>query len=179
VVKLCGGRYYQIRGTEAHSGPSSEEEEKIARALKAIPDPKTGQFARPELWKLLWRRKKNILVHFSHHIGTSGSEVYSTTAVKKLMTDNYTQAGKWNERPADIMVRSHRHYSDELRSPSLNVREIGVVTPAWQGKTPLAHRIAIAQMKQPEIGGIIVRYSREYEPYVRTQTYRFARPDPE
>ena len=37
VVELCEGRYYHIRGTEAHVGQSGCEEERLAEILKAIP----------------------------------------------------------------------------------------------------------------------------------------------
>jgi hypothetical protein len=36
VVSLCEGRFYMLRGTEAHVGPSGVEEERIARELGAI-----------------------------------------------------------------------------------------------------------------------------------------------
>lgn len=48
VVARCDGRYYHIRGTEAHVGKSGREEEALARRLGAVPN-KQGQHARYEL----------------------------------------------------------------------------------------------------------------------------------
>ena len=57
--------YYHIRGTPAHGGESGCDEERLARALSAVPNAE-GQYARDELWKLvgLGKPKDCALVHF-------------------------------------------------------------------------------------------------------------------
>jgi hypothetical protein len=144
--------YYHIRGTEAHVGPSGENEETLARALGAIPD-RDGNHARWELWLDL----RGHLIHFSHHIGTSGSSAYESTAVFKELHEAFVEAGRWGKVPPQVVIRSHRHRSLEVRIPTGSGHGISAVTAAWQLKTPITHRIAAARAGQPQIGGMVIR----------------------
>lgn len=154
VVDLCEGRYYHIRGTEAHVGKSAREEESLAKRLGAIPNSE-GQYARYDLWK----RVGPSLVHLLHHIGTTGSQAYEATAVHKELVESFTEAGRWDERPPDVIVRSHRHRHIETAIPTAKGRAIAVVTPAWQGKTPFVWRIPGGRLATPQFGGIVVRHA--------------------
>lgn len=100
IVERCEGRYYHIRGTEAHVGKSAREEEVLAKRLGAIPN-KEKQHARYDLWK--WCGPK--LIHFLHHIGTTGSQAYEATAVGKELTEEFTEAARWGRQPPDMIVR--------------------------------------------------------------------------
>ena len=71
IVEACEGRYYHIRGTEAHVGKSARDEENLAKRLGAIPN-EEGQHARWDLWKMCGPK----LVHFLHHVGTTSSAAY-------------------------------------------------------------------------------------------------------
>lgn len=153
IVELCDGRYYHIRGTEAHVGKSAATEEGLAKALGAIPD--AHQHARNDLWMQIGGG----LVHLLHHIGSTGSLAYETTAVMKELTESYVEAARWNRRPPDMIVRSHRHRYVELAIPSYNGKARAVVTPAWQGKTPFVWKIPGARQTTPMFGGVVIRWS--------------------
>lgn len=169
--------YYHIRGTEAHVGPSAEDEETLAKGLGAVPD-EAGNFARYELWKWVGPERQG-LCHVMHHIGTTGSQAYETTAVHKEFIEALTEAGRWGERPPDVVIRSHRHRLTRTEVATKRGRGVSIVTPGWQGKTPFAFRIAGARQSQPQFGGIMVRLSDEGELYVRHWVKDLERPEAE
>lgn len=147
--------YYHIRGTEAHVGQSGEQEEMLARELGAIPD-QDGRYARWELWIECGKRNR-ALCHFSHHIGTTGSMHYESTAVLKELSEAYAEAGRWGNRPPDCVVRSHRHRCIVVEVPTEKQRGISATTPGWQGKTPFVYRIPGGRQSMPQCGGILIR----------------------
>jgi hypothetical protein len=159
VVAACDGRYYHIRGTEAHVGKSAVEEERVAKRLGAIPN-ELGQHARYDLWKMVGPK----LIHALHHVGTTGSAAYEATAVHKELTESFVEAARWGQRPPDCIVRSHRHRHIEITCATGQAdgnigRALAVVTPAWQGKTPFAWKIPGARLATPQFGGIVLRYA--------------------
>jgi hypothetical protein len=156
VVDACEGRYYHIRGTEAHVGKSGEFEESLAEDLGAIPD-QGGHFARYDLWIKIG--DDGDLVHLLHHIGTTGSAAYEATAVHKELTESFNEAARWGRQPPSIIVRSHRHRHIQTVMPWINGEARAVVTPAWQGKTPFAWKIPGARLSEPQFGGVLIRKS--------------------
>ena len=176
IVELCGGRYYHLRGTEAHGGPQGEQEEMLADRLGAVPA--EGLSARFELWKYVGA-SADILVHCLHHIGTTGAAAYETTAVHKEFIDAVTEAGRWGHRPPDVIVRAHRHRYIKTEVATENERGVSMVLPGWQGKTPFLYRIAGARLSQPQFGGAMIRLSEEGEPYIRQRVWSLQRPRPE
>ena len=175
IRKLCKGKFYIIRGTEVHSGQSGQWDEWIARELGAEPT-KAGQYSRYELWKLVGKG----LVHLTHHIGGTGSSAYESTAVYKELVEAYVEAGRWGDRPPDVIVRSHRHRHFSVEVATGGGKATSVVTPGWQGKTPFAHRIAGARQSQPMFGGIVLSWSRKEKfIYERHQVWRLERDAPE
>lgn len=174
VVEACEGRYWHIRGTEAHVGPSGAEEERLAKALGAVPN-SLGEHSRWELWK---RLGGDTLVHFSHHIGTTGSAAYEATAVHKEMTEAFVEAGRWGDEAPQVIVRSHRHRLIEIRMGTDHGYGTSIVTPAWQLKTPFSHRIPGARQSQPQIGGVLLRRGDE-ESHTRWKVWRIERPEVE
>lgn len=152
VGKACGGRLYMLRGTEAHVGPSGAEEERLAERLMAVPD-QDGRHARWEVWIRLGKG----LVHATHHIGTTGSQAYESTAVMRELAEAYTEAGRWRHRPPDVLIRGHRHRHIEVRVPTSLGYGIAFTAPAWQLKTPYCFRVAGARQSMPQIGGSVVR----------------------
>jgi len=174
VVELCEGRYYQIRGTDAHVGKSSVEEERIGRALGAIKN-EAGQSSHYELWK----QCGDGLVHFSHHIGVTSSTHHELSALSSELSKMYTEAARWGTQPPQIIVRSHRHrYNDggmSAMSPGSGIRSshraIVIVTPAWQGKTPFAWKVNRGGI--PQFGGVLIRHNGEvlyHQAYVKAFT---------
>lgn len=153
VVDLCEGRFYMTRGTEAHVGPSGQNEEDIAKTLGAIPN-SSGQYARYELWI----RAGEGLCHIMHHIGTSGRAAYETSAVMAELAEEYNEAGRWQRSPPDVVVRSHRHRFIEIRVPTHRGYGIAFTTAGWQGKTPFAWKIPGARNATPQFGGHLIRH---------------------
>lgn len=156
VVAACEGRYYHLRGTEAHVGPSGQEEERLAEVLGAIPDDE-GRFARWELWI----RVGAGLVHLTHHISTAGSLAYETTAVHKELEQAFVESGRWNEEIPDVVIRSHRHRNVETRIQTYKGFCTSCVTAGWQLKTPFVFRIVGGRQTSPQIGGTLVRSGDE------------------
>lgn len=168
-VAMRAKAVYLIRGTEAHVGKSATEEEAIAAELGAVPN-EHGQRARYDLWLKIG----DGLAHVMHHIGATGSQAYEATAVHKELTEEYTEAGRWGERPPDIVVRSHRHrfIKSEIASDHGNAQS--VVTPGWQAKTPFAWKIAGARLSAPQFGGIVLRQGDE-DLFVRHRVWTIGR----
>jgi hypothetical protein len=169
IVKKCKGRFWIIRGTEAHVGASGVEEEKLAKRLGAVRS-KEGQYARYELWKNVGPS----LVHLLHHVGSTGSQAYEATAVHKELVESFIEAARWNRRAPDFVVRSHRHRHIETTvatgQADKTTRATAVVTPAWQGKTPFAWKIPGARLSTPQFGGILIRHAHG-ETFVRSKVW--------
>lgn len=165
-----GGRYFHVRGTEAHVGQSGLYEEQLAMRLGAVPNA-DGQYARWDLWK---RVGEKTLVHLLHHIGTTGSAAHEASAVNAELTAMYVEAARNQEEPPDYVVRSHRHRSIAVDIDSAKGYAAAIVTPAWQGKTPFAFKVPGARISTPQFGGIIIREGDE-EHYYRRKVWRIGR----
>ncbi|MHC4621595.1 MAG: hypothetical protein ACYTEQ_27960 [Planctomycetota bacterium] len=161
--------YYHIRGTEAHVGKSGQEEEQVAKSLGAVPDAE-GRHARWELWC----KVGGALAHFTHHIGTTSSAAYESTAVTRELINAYTEAGQWKDQPPDFVVRSHRHRHIEVRVPNRGGEGIAFVTAGWQLKTPFVYRTGY-KSSPPVCGGSIIRKGYE-NVYSRSKTWSLERP---
>ena len=167
----CKG-YYQIRGTEVHVGKSACDEETIAKELGAIPDD-IENYARWELW--LRFGINNNLVHFAHHIGTTSSSAFESTAPMKEYIDACVEAGRWGDETPDCIVRSHRHRNIQVTIPTKTGYGISLVTPGWQLKTPFVYRVAMGRSSNPQIGGCIIREGDEDSIYTRSKVWNLMR----
>ncbi len=156
-------KLYLIRGTEAHVGKSAQYEEILAKNLRAEPT-KAGKYSRWELWL---RLNDNVLIHFAHHIPHTSVSHYASTAVSRELMEAFLQAGRWHNKPPDMIVRSHRHRCVEVRFPSGNTYAIGLVTPAWQLVTPYGYRTLPGKLGISEIGGCLIRHGDEDVIYSR------------
>jgi hypothetical protein len=156
IAETCRGRFFVVRGTEAHAGKSMQDEEELAHNLGAVPN-EAGQYARHELWIRVGRA----LCHFAHHIGTAGSMAYESSAVMRELSEAFVEAGVWDNQPPDVLVRSHRHRHIEIRRQTKRGFVTAFVTPAWQLKTPFAYKVAGARQSQPQIGGSLIRCGDE------------------
>lgn len=175
-IKRClasGGRYYHIRGTEAHVGKSAAEEERLAKFLGAVPN-EDGQHARWELWHRVGPGKGH-LCHFLHHIGTTSSAAYESTALTSEQVASFVESGKHGDEAPQVIVRSHRHRHFETRSSGERGYYIVTVTPGWQLKTPFVYRIPGARLSQPQFGGVLIRDGDE-ELHSRYFVRRLERP---
>lgn len=174
IVDACDGRYYHVRGTEAHVGKSAEYEERLARGLGAMKD-QDGNYARYELWYDL----NGTLIHALHHISTTGSQAYESTAVMKELTESFIEAARWGRRPPDIIVRSHRHRCIKIEIPNAAGCAQAIVTPAWQAKTPFVWKIPGGRLTTPQFGGVLIRHEPGEDPYIRPKVWTINPPKPE
>ena len=165
--------YFHIRGTEAHVGPSGEQEEELAETLGAIPN-ELGQYARYELWV----RVGGALVHLLHHIGTTSSASYESTAVFKELVEAYNESARWRQDPPDIVGRAHRHRYMLITVPSGNYHAQAFTAPGWQLKTPFVWRMAGGRLAPPQFGGVVIRQGDE-EFFVRGKTWTISRSNTE
>ena len=170
VVDQCEGRFYMTRGTEAHVGPSAEEEEALATSLGAIPDA-AGRHARYELWVRVGKG----LCHIMHHIGTTGSAQYESSGPMSELAAEYAEAGRWNNEAPNVVVRSHRHRHIEVRVPTALGYGIVFVTAGWQLKTPFVYRTAGGRVQTPQFGGSLIRQGDE-DLYTRHRIWSIGRP---
>lgn len=158
-------RYFHNRGTEAHGGQSGQDEEQCARDLGAEPDERTGHHAR---WNL-WLDCGGILCHFKHHIGTTGSMAYASTALQKEITESLAEAARLGKPIPRIMVRSHRHRPGMVAVPGPTGDVYCVVTPGWQIVSPIAWRMPGSRQTLGEFGGVHIRVENG-EPTIKTWT---------
>lgn len=153
-------KYYSVRGTPAHVGQSSTEEEQVAKELGAVPN-EAGQHSRYELWLDLGGH----LIHFLHHVGTTSSSAHEASAVNAELAAEFVEAARWGEKPPSVIIRSHRHRCIEVRIPTSVGYATATVTPAWQLRTPFSFKIAGARLSPPQIGGLVIRLDSEGHPY--------------
>lgn len=171
--KLCKG-YYHIRGTEAHVGKSGQAEEGVAKALGALEN-EDGNAAR---WDMFMKFHEYLL-HFTHHVGTTSSASYESTAVYKELVEAYTESGRWLQEPPDAVIRSHRHRQFEIKVASKKGAGISLVTPGWQLKTPFVFKLGLGRSSQPQVGGYLLRINSEGELTTRFKVWDIERPKTE
>lgn len=173
----CKGVYF-LRGTSAHVGESGQNEEMLAKNIGAVPEFPDNEFnpiyARNELFLRFGDNKT--LVHFTHHIGATGSMAYESTAPHKEMIEMYTEAGRWGVEPPAVLLRSHRHrfYLNTIASKNMN--SLVVITPGWQMKTSFVYKGLGGRTSQPQIGGVVLREGDEVPVYVRHKIWDLDRP---
>lgn len=166
--KNCKG-FYLIRGTEVHVGHSGDAEEQIAKDLGAIPT-EDGLFSR---WELRLRfGYKDRLIHFTHHVGTTNSAAYESTAVYKELVEAYNEAGRYGNEPPAMVVRSHRHRNMKVEVPNRHGMGTAICTPGWQLKTPFVFRGALGRSGNPHVGGILIRDGKEDGLYTRSMIWQ-------
>lgn len=169
IVEKCNGLFYFIRGTEAHTGPAAEAEEQLAKRLGTVKD-ENGNYSRYELYIKIG----SCLAHFSHHIGTTGSHAYETSALMSEYANTCVDSAKWGIPTPDIVVRSHRHKHTEIRVPTAKEYGYCFVTSGWQLKTPFSYRMPGGRVMTPTIGGSMIRQGDE-EFFTRHKTWPIAR----
>lgn len=149
-VRDKAAKLYIVRGTEAHVGPSGGLEEQVARQVRADSDGPIKSH-----WQL-WMDLGPHLIHCSHHVGTTSSTSYEHSALSRELAANLLESAQWGERPADVIVRSHRHrYSTATLPTSRGTAEV-IVTPAWQLRTAFAWKKV--SMRLPQVGGVVLGY---------------------
>lgn len=151
ILKPIADKYrmFMVRGTEAHGGRSDQNTESIARHLNCEVD----TVGNNSVWQL-WLDVDGVLFQFAHHIGTTSSAAYETSAPMRELVAGLVEAAQWGQQLPDVFVRSHRHRYNTVSIPSVDDKDIQlVVTPAWQMRTPHVERID--RMRLPHIGGVV------------------------
>jgi hypothetical protein len=139
-----------VRGTEVHGGKSEQDTEAIGKTLEAERDPDTGNYS----WYQYWSECEGSIFQFAHHIGTTSSAAYETSAPMRELVSGLVESAQWGQRMPDVMVRSHRHRYTKVMIPATGNKEVALyVTPAWQLRTPHVERID--RMRLPHIGGLV------------------------
>ena len=162
-------KYIHIRGTEAHTGKSGQQEEALAKRLGAIPN-QYGQYAQ---WRVCLRVGRG-LVLISHHIGRTSSAAYETSAPQRALLNAIYRAAKADREMPDVVVRSHRHRHIETKIKTHKGYCRSCVTAGWQLMTPFGYRID--PDNPPELGGMLVRCGDE-DVYTRHETWEIEAPE--
>lgn len=142
-------RTFMVRGTEAHGGKSDQNTESVARQIGCQVD-SSGAYSVYQLWL----EAGGVVFQFAHHIGTTSSAAYETSAPMRELVAGMVEAAQWDQRLPDVFVRSHRHRYIPISIPRSDERDIQlIVTPGWQLRTPFVERID--RMRLPHIGGVV------------------------
>jgi hypothetical protein len=159
ALRQCppGTPLYYVRGTEAHVGPSGENEESLARRLDAVPDT-NGAYSRFELRIRVGRA----LCDIQHHISAVNSNAYESTMLNKEYAIACEEAGRWNQPVPDVIIRAHRHRRIQVDLPTARDSGLAFTTPGWQLKTPYAFKLAGARQAMPQFGGALFRSGDEH-----------------
>src|SRR5438105_2912279 len=148
-------KYFQIRGTEAHVGQSAQEEEAVAAALGAEKDPEIGAFSRWELWM----KFGDALIHFAHHVGSTSSSAYESSALMREMVAAFVESGQWGMRAPGIVIRAHTHRYLRIEGVGQTEGWQAVKLPGWQAKTPFVYKMD--RLRGPMFGGILLTDTAE------------------
>lgn len=139
---------YVVKGTDAHVDIAGQSEDRIARAVGAVPN----EIGEPASYQW-WIDVDGVLFQFAHHIGVTSSAAYESSAPMREMVAGLVEAAQWDRQMPDVIVRSHRHRFIPISIPSIRGRIHSVITPAWQLRTPFVQRID--RMRMPHIGGVV------------------------
>ncbi|MHC1739718.1 MAG: hypothetical protein AB9897_01260 [Anaerolineaceae bacterium] len=142
-------RTFMVRGTEAHGSVGEQSTERIGRELGCEMD----DCGNNSVWQL-WLEAEGVLFQFAHHIGTTSSAAYETSAPMRELVAGLVESAQWKQRMPDVFVRSHRHRYIPVSIPAEGDKDIQlVITPGWQLRTPFVEKID--RMRLPHIGGVI------------------------
>jgi hypothetical protein len=163
---------YFVAGTEAHAGQAFEHERNIASALGAVPDA-----AGNPVHQILRLDLDGWLVDCQHHIGTTSSMAYESTALCRELTEAFADAGRNGLRAPHVLIRSHRHRPFRLESPSSRGDATIATTAGWQLRTPFVGRVMGGRVQSPIVGGLLVRTGND-DIYVRSRNYVLPEAEP-
>jgi hypothetical protein len=169
-LRTISKNLFLVRGTEAHGGGQGEDEEELGRALRTI---KTEVGDRT--WWQVWFELGEHTFQFAHHIETTSSAAYESSAPMREMVTGLVEAAQWGRPMPDVFVRSHRHRFIEIPLPTIGGRIRLVVTPGWQLRTP--HVEKRDRMRMPHIGGVVF-ITENGTCQVHERLYRVPEPEP-
>lgn len=137
---------FLTRGTRAHSGPDSSNEEELARELGFERNSETDTFT----WWMLNLKVQERIFQAMHFTTMGQREWTRANAANMLAAEIVAECARYGGRPPDIALRAHVHrFADSGSNYPTRV----VILPAWQLKTP--HVARFAGWKRSDIGGVI------------------------
>jgi hypothetical protein len=105
-----------------------------------------------------------VTFQFAHHIGTTSSAAYETSAPMRELVAGLVEAAQWGHPLADMYVRSHRHRYVPVSIPAAKKRQrysLVITISAWQQlRTPHVERID-RMRTTAHIGGIVLKWRME------------------
>lgn len=140
---------YVIRGTESHASPGAQSEERLARALGAVPE----SDSRHTFYRLR-RSIAGVRFDVAHHRGGSHRPWTRGNPMRihvRRVIDAYFEA---DMEPPHIVARAHTHQFEETNE-TVSRRVKGLGLPAWQLATGYIHRIDPDHLLA-DIGGWLV-----------------------
>ena len=141
---------YIVRGTEAHTGNSSEYEEMIGADLtNAVPENKKKK---RYSWDQLELDVHGTRFDIAHH-GKMGqmphTKINGLMSLGMILILDYVESGQW---PPTIAIRGHLHRIGDTGDNYKSIRMMAL--PAWQMATGFVHRV-VKGRKKADIGGFI------------------------
>lgn len=139
-------RVYVVRGTDTHTGPSSEHG--LATWCGAIPD---KAHARPA-WDRLDLEYEGVQCRFVHHGVGSRREWTRLTALNVDIDSHRIATVDAGGRPPQVLGLGHfHHYAAGSTSAWLSFR-----TPSWQFNT--RHTMKVVPWAENEVGGVVLEF---------------------
>ena len=163
--RKTGGKYYHIRGTDAHDGIESEYAEAVAKELGAE---KIGTTYSQIEWKI---NLSGVLVKAQHHISPSGSFNGRHRALATEFSEAVLDSAIWDRDRPDVLVSAHRHTHDELRFNTARGPATIFTCNAFQAKSPFAARVVGARQSTATIGASIIKVHEEIGHYTQHLTW--------
>lgn len=146
VTSLCD-RLFVIRGTGAHAGQASQDDDAIGKELKAV-KPREGAHS----WWELRAEFGGVLFDISHHTQGGGRLWTSGGPAIRLASEALMLSACHGERVPALVIRSHVHRYHDSGDNIPGCRAITL--PALQLRTEYGYRIAA---KPADIGGLLVQ----------------------
>lgn len=132
--------YYQLAGTEAHSGINHCDENTVAKTLGARRD----EYNRYCPYELTLRLNAGRTAHFTHH-------QKRPISAARVISDDFIRSGS---QICDYHIGGHLHHSNVAVIPRHNGDAFIVTLPAWQAKGPFGYKVAAEWT--PQIGGAVI-----------------------
>lgn len=145
-------RLFFVRGTSAHTGPSSASEERIALGLKRDGRPVEGD---PDTqcasWYHLPMEVEGVRLDFAHHGRGFGRPWTKGTGIGTLAAQIFFEHCNDGVPYPHLAFRSHYHRHNDSGD---QYRTRVIQTPAWQLATDYVHKVAAESLA--DIGGVAV-----------------------
>lgn len=151
-LEIAPDKWFFLRGTSAHVGPSAAYEERVALGLWKDKRPVVKDSERDTAsWWNLQMELQGVRLSFAHH-GRMGQRPWTKHNIALLLAKQIFMEHAERGRPhPHIAVRSHMHtFADTFTSCPTRL----IQTPAWQLHTEYAWKVVPESIA--DIGGVII-----------------------